>query len=48
MVKLTPGGSKEPDMFCNFYIVKNVKIALYSTTTEAGKNKNKFGILEVY
>jgi len=28
-----------PDIFCNFYLVKNRKIAKNSTTTKARKNK---------
>jgi hypothetical protein len=30
-----PGGSKFPDMCCNFYLVKNHEIAKSSTTTKA-------------
>ena len=37
-----------PDIFCNFYIVKNHKIANNSATTEAReKNKDIFGILRI-
>ncbi len=37
-----------PDMFCNFYLVKNPKIAKNSTTTKAReKNKHRFGILRI-
>jgi hypothetical protein len=37
-----------PDMFCNFNLVKNHKIAKNSTTTKAReKNKIRFGILRV-
>jgi hypothetical protein len=37
-----------PDMFCNFYLVKNHKIANNSATTEAReKNKDIFGILRI-
>jgi hypothetical protein len=37
-----------PDMFGNFYLVKNHKIAHNSTTTKAGeKNKYMFGILRI-
>jgi len=37
-----------PDMFCNFNLVKNHKIANNSATTEAGeKNKHIFGILKI-
>ncbi len=32
-----------PDTFCNFYIVKNHKIAKNSTTTNAGEKKHRFG-----
>jgi hypothetical protein len=36
------------DMFCNFYYVKNHKIAYNSATTEAReKNKHIFGILRI-
>ncbi len=28
-----------PDMFCNFYLVKNHKIANHSTNTKVNKNK---------
>jgi hypothetical protein len=32
-----------PDIFCNFYLIKNDQIANNSTATEAGeKNKGKF------
>ncbi len=35
-----------PDMYCNFYLVKNHKIVNNSVTTEARqKNKHMFGIL---
>ncbi len=34
-----------PDMFCNFYFMKSHKIANNSATTEAQKNKRKYGIL---
>jgi hypothetical protein len=41
-----------PDMFCNFYLVKNYKIAKNSTTTKArAKIKTDlefFRILEIY
>jgi hypothetical protein len=34
-----------PDIFCNFYFMKNHKIADNSTITEAGKEtRHKFGI----
>jgi len=37
-----------PDMVCNFYLVKNHKIANNSTTIEAReKNKHIFGILRI-
>jgi hypothetical protein len=37
-----------PDMFCNFYQVKNPKIAKDSTTTKAKeKYKRRFGILGI-
>jgi hypothetical protein len=37
-----------PDMFCNFYFVKNHKIAKKSTTTKAiEKNYRRFGILRI-
>jgi hypothetical protein len=37
-----------PDMFCNFYSVKNHKIANNSATTEARENnKSIFGILRI-
>ncbi len=36
------------DMFSNFYLVKNHKIANNSTTTTAReKNKHRFGILRI-
>ncbi len=36
------------DMFCNFYLMKNHKIAINSTTAKArGKNKHLFGILGI-
>ncbi len=35
-----------PEMFYNFYLVKNQKIADYSATTE-GKEKNNKHILEI-
>jgi hypothetical protein len=35
-----------PDIFWNFYCVKNHKIAINSTTSKAReKNKHRFGIL---
>jgi hypothetical protein len=34
-----------PDMFCNFYLVKNHKIAKNSTTTKA---REKISILEIF
>jgi hypothetical protein len=34
---LMPGSSIGPSMFCNFYLVKNHKIANNSATTEARK-----------
>jgi hypothetical protein len=34
-------------MFCNFYFVKNHKLANNSATTEARKNMHKFGILAI-
>jgi len=30
-----------PDMFCNFYLVKNHEMANNSTTTKAGENISK-------
>jgi hypothetical protein len=37
-----------PDMFCNFYFVKNNKIAKNPTTTKAREqNKHRFGILRI-
>jgi hypothetical protein len=33
------------DMFSNFYLVKNYKIAKNSTTTEAREKNHSFGIL---
>jgi hypothetical protein len=37
-----------PDMFYNFYLVKNHKIAINSTTTKAReKNKHRFGNLRI-
>jgi hypothetical protein len=37
------------DMFCNFDLVKNHKIAHNSTTTKANeKNKHRFGILGIF
>jgi hypothetical protein len=35
LVKLTPGGSIGQYIFCDFYLVKNHKIANNSTTTKA-------------
>jgi hypothetical protein len=35
------------DMFCNFYSVKNHKIAKNSTTTKAREKKHRFGILGI-
>jgi hypothetical protein len=40
---LPPGGSWFPDMFCNFYLVKNHKIAKNSETTKAGEKQHRFG-----
>ncbi len=38
-----------PDMFCNFYLVKNHKIAKNSTTSKAReKNKYRFGIFRIF
>jgi hypothetical protein len=37
-----------PDMFCNFYLLKNQEIADTSRTTEArDKNKHIFGIVRI-
>ncbi len=36
-----------PAMFCNFYLVKNHKIAYNLATTEARKNKQIFEILRI-
>jgi hypothetical protein len=37
-----------PDMFCNFYFVKNHEIAKNSTATKAReKNKHRFVILTI-
>ncbi len=37
------------DMFCNFYLLKNHKIADNSIITEARqKNKHRFGILRIF
>jgi hypothetical protein len=36
-----------PDMFCNFYVVKNHKIAKNSAMTKAGEKKHRFGILRI-
>jgi hypothetical protein len=37
-----------PDMFSNFYVMKNHKIANNPTTTDAReKNEPKFGILRI-
>jgi hypothetical protein len=39
-------GALFPDMFCNIYLVKNLKIAKNSTTAKAReKNKHSFGII---
>jgi hypothetical protein len=35
------------DIFCNFYFVKNHKIANYSTATKDRKNKHRFGIFRI-
>ncbi len=37
-----------PDMFCNFYLVKNHKIANNSATTEARENMHAFGVLRIF
>jgi len=38
-----------PDMFYNFYLVKNHKNAINSTTTKVReKNKHRFGILRFF
>jgi hypothetical protein len=37
-----------PDMFCNFYLVKNCKIASNSTTTEARENGTDLETLEFF
>jgi hypothetical protein len=37
-----------PDMYCNLYLVKNNKIDINSTTTEARiKNQHRFAILRI-
>ncbi len=37
-----------PDVFCNFYLVQNHKIANNSATSEAReKNKHIFGIIRI-
>jgi hypothetical protein len=36
------------DMFCNFYLGKNEKIAKNSKTTKAGKNRHSFRILRIF
>jgi hypothetical protein len=36
-----------PEMFCNFYFVKNHKIAYNSTTTKAREKKQRCGILRM-
>jgi hypothetical protein len=36
---LLPGGSIGPDMFCNFYIVKNHKIAKKNSATTKAREK---------
>jgi hypothetical protein len=36
-----------PDMFCDFYLVKNCRIVTNSTTTKALQNKRRFGILKI-
>jgi hypothetical protein len=37
-----------PDMFCNFYFVKNHKIVKNTTTTKAREiNEHRFGILRI-
>jgi hypothetical protein len=37
-----------PDMFCNFYFVKNHKIAKNSATTKAREKISSFGILRIF
>jgi len=37
-----------PNMLCNFYLVKNHKIASNSATTEAREKKHIFGILKIF
>jgi hypothetical protein len=36
-----------PDLFCNFYLVKNHQIAKNSTTTKAREEKHRFGIRRI-
>jgi hypothetical protein len=36
-----------PDLFCNFYLVKNHNHVYNSATAEARKNKRRFGILRI-
>jgi hypothetical protein len=36
-----------PDMFGNFHLPKNQKIANNSTTTEARKNMRRYGIITI-
>jgi hypothetical protein len=37
-----------PDMFCNFYLIKNHEMAKHSTTAKAReKNKHRFGIRRI-
>ncbi len=36
-----------PDRFCNFYLVKNYKIANALATTESRENKHRFVFLKI-
>jgi hypothetical protein len=40
--------ARAPDIFCDFYLRKNHKIADNSTTTKARKNKHRFGIVRSF
>jgi hypothetical protein len=47
-ITLTQVAAWVPDMFCNFNIVKNCKMANNSRTTYTNKNKQIFGILRTF
>ncbi len=47
--QLPVSATRFPDMLCNFYLVKNHKIAKNSKTTKAGKKiKERFGVLRIF